>query len=211
MKKIFGSESLKTLKFADFFMNHFFNTLAPLEEKRTYSTKNQNDVSSIWNKFEKIVKKQYSLNELKSFNCATKEQLIAILADNYDIFSKKNPRVEIKTNLTEIQKEFKKYKASDNYAPLEDYDPNLSYEDDPDLGRAFVIYWAYEPGNIDCCKTYWINGKTTDPEVKHIQNLHRADWNYELGLGYYHGNTCLVDYYRKTDKEKLKGEYITDY
>ena len=86
---------------------------------------------------------------------------------------------------------------------LQDYDKDDPYEDDEELGRAFVIYYAYDPADTDLVKVYRVNGKVTNPNTKHEMNLHRMDWNWEFKLGYYHANTCTVEHYRNSGKEEL--------
>jgi len=82
------------------------------------------------------------------------------------------------------------------------------YEDDEELGRAWCIYYAWDPSDTELVKVFRINGKTTDKNVEHEINMHKVDWNYEFKLGYYHANPCLVDYYRKSGKEELMNDFI---
>lgn len=201
MKQLFGNDTLQVVKFVIEF-ERFLSQI-----KKEYSIGNKKDRGYLWNIFSKAVvntKKE----DLKRFHCDTPENLARILGDNYELINGKIGKDYIKTNLTKTQREFKKWSESDEYTPLEDYDPKNPYEDDEELGRAWCIYYAWDPGETEYVKVFRVNGKSTDPNVEHTINMHRVDWNYEFKLGYFHANPTLVENYRKSDKESLKNDFI---
>lgn len=202
MQTVFGKASKQVAEFVKYF-ERFLEKI-----KKEYSILNKTDRGYLWNKFTDALKAAPAISKekLKEFHCDTPENLGRILGDNVDLMNKIIGKPYIKDTLSKKAKEFKEWQSSDKYMALEDYDSEDPYEDDEELGRAFVIYWQYDPGDTSLVKVYRVNGKTTDPNTKHDMNMHRMDWNIETKLGYYHANTCTVEHYRKTDKESLKSE-----
>ena len=203
MKQIFGKATAQVGKFVNYFEKFLSNL------KKEYSVGNKTDRGYLWNIFRHAISaSSVSKEQLKEYHCDTPDNLARILGDNADLINSKIGKNYIKTNLSKAQKEFKTWKETDEYVPLQDYDPNDPYEDDEELGRAWCIYYAWDPGDTELVKVFRINGKTTDKNVEHEINMHRVDWNYEFKLGYYHANPCLVDYYRKSGKEELMNDFI---
>lgn len=205
IKQVFGFISKDLIIFADKFVSSF---LAKINKE--YSLKNKTHRGYIWNIFNNNIGKNTNKELLKKILCTSTNGLCALISDNIDLINSKMSKPYFKVNMSKLQRELKTWKVSDEYVPLEDYDDNDPYEDDEELGRAFIIYYAYDPADKSSLRVYRINGKTTDKNVIHIQNLHRADWAYETKLGYYHANTCTVEYYRKTGKEQLIQDYISN-
>lgn len=205
IKKLFGFINREVFTFADNFIHRFLSKI-----NKEYSLKNKQHRGYLWNIFYNNLGKSTNKELLKKIHFNTPEGLCAFIGDNIDILNSKLDKPYFKSNLTKIQREYNEWKNSDQYVPLEEYDENDPYEDDEELGRAFIIYYAYDPADKSLLRVYRINGKTTDKNVIHIQNLHKADWNYETKLGYFHANTCTVEYYRKTGKEQLIQDYISN-
>ena len=204
MKQLFGKASVQVAKFVAYF-ERFLSKL-----NKEYSVGNKQHRGYLWNIFISTVSSFVSKDTLKEYHCDTPDNLGKILGDNVDIINKVLKKNYIKTDVSKIKRELKQWKETDEYTPLEDYDKDNPYEDDEELGRAFVVYYSWDPGDTDLVKVFRINGKTTDPNVKHEINLHRADWDYEMKLGYYHANACTVEHYRKSGKEELISEFIDD-
>lgn len=206
--QIFGVEvpGAKLARFADDFVAKFLSKI-----KKEYSVSNKQDIGYLWNMFMDSIGKIYPMDLLKKYHCSNSKELAAILGDNLDIINHSIGKNYIKSITEKRFKELKKWKESDEYSPLDDYDPKAEYPDDEERGRAFVVYYAYDPSDTELVKVYYVNGKTTDPNTKHEMNLHRADWSYEHKLGYYHANTCTVEFYRSSGKEELEKQYVDDF
>lgn len=201
MKQVFGTVSAQMAKN---FIPYFERFLGKINKE--YSISNKTDRGYLWNIFKSAVNGLVKDEDLKKYHCDSVDNLARILGNNVELINKKIGKEYIKTNETKTEREFKKWKDTDSYVPLEDYDKNDPYADDEELGRAWCIYYAYDPGDTELVKVFRINGKSTDPNVIHEINMHKVDWKYETGLKYFDANPCLVEHYRSTDKESLKRE-----
>lgn len=202
---LFGKATLQTVQFSDQFIKFLYKI------KKEYSITNKTDRGYLWNMFSDTTGKMVKKEDLEKYKCDNPENLARLLGNNIDIINKILGKEYIKTNLSKTEKEFKQWKDTDEYVPLEDYDKDNPYEDDEELGRAWCIYYANDPGDTELVKVFRINGKLTDPNVVHEINMHRVDWKYETGLKYFDANPCLVKHYRDTDKESLRREiYFED-
>jgi hypothetical protein len=205
MIKLFGKASPQIAQFIDAFTNNFLSSLS-----KKYSLGNKTDRDNLYTKFMKICGNKFDKKFLQSILLSSVNGLSALILDNIDLFNSKLEEPKFVKKESKVERALKQWKTTDEYTPLEEYDEDNEYPDDDENGRAFVIYYAYDPADKESLRVYYINGKTTDPNVKHIQNMHRADWNYETKLGYYHANTCTVEYYRKSGKEQLIQDYISN-
>lgn len=201
MKVMFGKATVQTAKFCQQF-ERFLSKL-----RKEYSINNKQDRGYLWNIFKQTIDAFVNKETLKEFHCDTPDNLARILGDNIEMINKVIGKNYIKDNLAKKKKEFTEWQESDKYMALQDYDKDDPYEEDEELGRAFVIYYAYDPADTDLVKVYRVKGKVTNPNTKHDMNLHRMDWNWEFKLGYYHANTCTVEHYRNSGKEELMREF----
>lgn len=204
IKQLFGKVSLQIMKFTEEFTKFLSNL------NRVYSMSNNTDREFLYTKFKKECGRKFEDKFLKSLLLTSQKGLSALIIDNIDLINSKLDKEYFTKKESKAEKVFKKWKETDEYVPLEPYNENEEYTDDEELGRAFVIYYAYDPADKSLLRVFRVKGKTNDPNVQHIVNLHKADWNYETKLGYNHANTCKVSYYRKTGKEQLIQDYISN-
>ena len=205
IKKMFGKSNAKLALFMNSFQRDFLDNI-----HRKYSLTNKTDRENLYSLFNEKCGKKQDQKFLRSILLSSINGLAALMLDNMDLINAKLGNEYITRKLTKAEKSLRKWKLTDEYVPLQDYDENDEYAEDEELGRAFIIYYAYDPADKSSLKVYRVNGKTTDPNVKHIQNMHKADWNYETKLGYYHANTCTVSHYRKSGKDQLIQDYINN-
>lgn len=89
------------------------------------------------------------------------EYFTIFLLKNMDLINAHAGKDIFTANMSTKEKEYKKWKNSILYTPLEDYDPNKDYNDyyedidDDKPMRAFVIYYAYDPSDTSLVKVFW--------------------------------------------------------
>lgn len=209
MVKMFGKATIKVAKFINYFEKFL------LSIKKEYSITNKQDVDFLYTKLMNALNGSgYTKSDLEEFHCNTPENLKQILGDNIDLINKILQKDYIKTNLSKLKKEYNEYKSNnDEYVPLEDYDKDNEYADDEELGRAWCIYYSWDPSDTSLVKVFRLKGNNSNKnkDFKHKINMCKMDWNEQTKLGYYHANPCLVEYYRKSGKEELMNDYIGEY
>ena len=205
IKKLFGKVNAEISKFVNSFQMDFLDKI-----NKKYSLTNKTDREYLYSLFNNSCGKKFEKKFLQSLLLSSINGLAALILDNIDLINSKLENEYLTKKMTKAEKALKQWKTTDEYVPLEDYDENDEYPNDEELGRAFVIYYAYDPADKSALKVFRINGKTTDPNVKHIINMHKADWNYETKLGYYHANPCTIEHYRKSGKDQLIQDYLSN-
>lgn len=184
--------------------------LASASKKSKYSITNKEDCKKLYSKlvYNKVMQGMFTTaqwNEvLKALNIKNSVDFAAALAANIDEVNAAFSNIELSTNESKITKEYKRWKESSDYTPLEPYNPEDSYEEN-DEGRGFMIYYRWDPSNTDLCYVTRVKGvRGQGGSVDHQLNLARMDWKYETGFNYYTAYTCLVDYYRSAGKDELQ-------
>ena len=207
IKHLFRNVSIspEIIRLMDSFCMNFLGSL-----ERSYSLTNKTDRGYLYNIFKKTIGQKYDKGLLRSLLLSNENCLSSFLLDNIDLINSKSKKELLTQKMNKFERKLKEWKENPNYIPLEEYDEDDEYLDDEELGRAFVIYYAYDPSDKSSLRVFRVNGKTTDPKVKHIINLCKADWNYETKLGYYHANPCTVEHYRKSNKDQLIQDFINN-
>ena len=200
--EVFGKCTPKLVQFCDSMVNDFLMNLS-----RDYSLDSERDRKFLWKRFNDTVGKHVDAELLKEIFCISAYGLATILADNMELFNRRTKSDNLKSGLAKKRKEFEEWldqqKADNCWFPLEDYNEDDDYDEDEERGRAFIIYYAYDPADTEVAKVFRVKGKTSSKAVQHMINMYKMAWNYETRLGYYHANPCTVDYYRKTGKDEL--------
>ena len=190
--------------------------LASAGKKSKYSLTNKEDAKKLYAKLvnNKVMQGMFTTDQwnkiLSALNIKTSVGFATALAANIDEVNSAFRSIELNTNESAVVKEYKRWKESSDYTPLEDYNPEDSYEENED-GRAFIIYYRWDPSNIELCKVTRVKGvRGQGGSVDHQLNLARIDWRYETGFNYYTAYTCLVDYYRSAGKDELQSDNDID-
>ena len=205
MIKLFGKASAKIAQFTESFTLKFLSNIS-----KKYSLTNKENISALYTKFSNSCGKKFDKEFLKSIFMSSENSFGRILLDNIDLINSKLEENYLSRRETKGEKAYKKLKGTPQYNPLQEYDENDEYTFDEDEGRAFIIYYAYDPADKSLLRVFRVKGKTTDPSTVSIINAHKAEWNYETKLGYFHANPCLVENYRKSGKEQLIQDYISN-
>lgn len=151
---------------------------------------------------------------LKEFGIVDGKSLAKLLIDNKEKLEKSDWNLyPIKSfDKKEIEKEYEKWKNSDDYTPGKKLDKS-KYKDssEEELKRVLVVYDRMDPGNEDTVIEYQFTGKRTK-ENNHQSNMRKMDWAKETGLDYWsNANTILLsNYLKKTDAELAKREIPFD-
>lgn len=198
IKQIFRINGLtiSTIKFADDFARLFLGII-----NKPYNLNSKTHKQWLYTKFMGTCGRQH-MKSLRDLRISTFDEFCAMLNDSADILNKSMDYPFFSTNISKLRREFSEYKIGDKYIPLEEYDAEEDYLDDEEKGRAFVVYYQYDPSNAALVRVFRINGCTTDKNVLHEMRMHRFDWHLEFGLGYYHSNVCLLSHYRQQKENK---------
>lgn len=179
--------------------------------KKRYSFTNKTDLKQMFDDFFKDAK--ISRSTLKEFGLISGAAIADLITINHDeLVNDGWDFRSIKTfDETEREKEYKKWKKSDDYVvgkKLRDT-TDLSDEPEDELKRTIVIYDANWPGNPETTFEYDFygkRGKSTDHQV----NMLRVDFHHLTGINYYDARAELLTNYLKKDEEALKKKEIWD-
>lgn len=211
-KEIFNLDKLNKDSI-EFIMNDFIGFLGTIKKK--YSVTNSTDVKFLFSKLKNYMVNKYgseskALELMNKCNVGNKNALAIRLGSDIDLMNNIIGAPNITSNESKLKREYKAWKSSDEYDNLKEYNENDPYEDDEDIGRAWCIYYSCEPKDTSKVKVFYINGKTSDPNVMHQINMHRVDWCYtvdDMKKNYFKANPILVSSYRKKSVDDLKNYY----
>lgn len=179
--------------------------------KKRYSFTNKTDLKQMFDDF--VSYSGISRSTLKEFGLISGAAIADLITKQHDeLVNDGWDFRSIKTfDETEREREYKKWKNSDDYVEgkkLRD-EKELSDEPEDELKRTLVVYNADWPGNPDTTLEYDFygkRGKSTDHQV----NMIRVDYHYRTGINYYKANAELLSNYLKKDEEALKKKEIWD-
>ena len=180
--------------------------------KKRYSLNSKNEIEKLFNDFIKFA--ELDLKLLKEFGIINGKSLAKLLINNKEKIEKEKWNLNaIKSfDKKEIEKEYEKWKNSDDYTPGKKLDKS-KYKDasEEELKRVLVVYDRMDPGNEATVIEYDFNGKRTK-ENSHQSNMRKMDWAKETGLDYWkNANTILLsNYLKKSDAELAKREVAFD-
>ena len=179
--------------------------------KKRYSFNNKTDVKNFFTDYCSYTK--LTRSDLKELGITDGKDLINLIASKKDELEKEGFNLKtIKSfDETELQKEYKAWKKSDDYIEGKKFNRKEAEEESEDeLKRTLVIYYSEHPGNEDTTLEYEFTGKI-GKTTQHQINMFKMDWHYETGLKYYDARPILLsNYLKKSDEELAKREYWTD-
>jgi len=166
------------------------------------------------------LRNKYGRAILTKYDIDTYEKFAKFLFDNASTLCDENGKYkwgEIKNikqfNLSEREKEYKKWKDSDNYTPghkwdKDDFDPSKEE-------RTIVVYDRWDGENQELIYEYPITGKIGTPETDRQINLCRVDWCYQNGFSpskkYFDAYPKLaVNYYKYGPAKQEEGFNFDD-
>ena len=131
---------------------------------------------------------------LRKFEITGPESLSKFMHDNAKKFEEYHLNIFVfkDFNDSEAEKEYKKWKSSDEYVD------NMSDEDaEKYKGRMLVIYDRHNPASHIIKQFDGVRGKST----AHLVNMFRMDFKHETGTKYYDCYDILYDNYIKGGKD----------
>lgn len=188
-------------------LKSFFNN-----SKKRYSFENQTDIKQMYNDFVKYARLDNKV--LKEFNIVDGKTIVYLIVNNKEALEAAGWNFNcIKSfDESEMEKEYKSWKNSDNYVEGKKFNrEEYKDADEEELKRILVVYDRNDPGNEDTVIEYEFTGKRTK-ENSHQANMCKMDWAYSTGLDYWkNANTILLsNYLKKTDAELAKREVVFD-
>lgn len=178
-----------------------------MHSKKRYSFTNKNDLEQFFKDF--VSYSKISKDVLKEFGLISGSKIADLITKHHDELVNDGWNFKsIKSfDETEREKEYKKWKKSDDYVEGKKLRDERELSDENELKRTLVVYDADWPGNPDTTLEYDFygkRGKLTDHQV----NMIRVDYHYRTGINYYKANTALLSNYLKKDEEALKKKEI---
>ena len=178
-----------------------------MHSKKRYSFTNKNDLEQFFKDF--VSYSKISKDVLKEFGLISGSVIADLITKHHDELVNDGWNFKsIKSfDETEREKEYKKWKKSDDYVEGKKLRDERELSDENELKRTLVVYDADWPGNPDTTLEYDFygkRGKLTDHQV----NMIRVDYHYRTGINYYKANTALLSNYLKKDEEALKKKEI---
>lgn len=180
---------------------------------KRYSFNNKQDLQSFFKDF-CTKKSNITKNDLKAFGLYDGKDIAKLIIAKKDELEKDGWNFDaIKSfDETEQQKEYKKWKSSDDYVEGKKFDKDKYKDADEDeLTRTLIIYDKNYPGDPDTTLEFDFYGKRSADNMKQVHML-RMEWRYLTGGKYYDAREILLsNYLKKSDAELAKREIaLTD-
>lgn len=179
--------------------------------KKRYSFNNKQDLEKLFKDY--LDYTHLTWKDVKNFGIVDGASIADLIIRNKEALEKDGWKFDNISSFdeTKMQKEYKKWKNSDDYVQGKRLDKS-EYDDanDEDLVRTLVVYDANDPSNPETTLEYDFEGKrgkATDHQV----NMIKMDWKYETGLKYYDARPILLsNYLKKSDAELEKVSAFND-
>ena len=197
IKEMCGKTTIETVTFADLFAREFCGKLDD-----TYSLSNKSDQARLWRIFRDRVSGRGNSVVLKMLHLNSEAGLMSFLRAHVELINGLATRGSI--DILPSVSHYNSNGPTDVKGVLEIYNPQASYADNPKRGRAYIVYSADDPENLELARVFWLrNGRRLGSNTR-IGNLYRKDWSIKMGISYLKANSCSVKYYR-TRKFNLVG------
>lgn len=179
--------------------------------KTRYSFNNKQDLDKFFKAFCEYSK--ISNTDLKAFGITDGASIARLLINKKEDLEKEGWKFDaIKSfDETEMQKEYKAWKASDDYAEGKKFNrDDYKDADEETLVRTLVVYDVNDPGNPETTLQYDYEGKR-NKDNEHQTNMRKMDWHYATNLKYYDARPILLsNYLKKSDEELAKRDVMDD-
>lgn len=183
---------------------------------KKYSINSKTDIKQVYDDFLNYCAKGSNTRGVKSetlkeVGITDGKELLNLIVNHADELEKDKVDINKFFKMTQLEKDYKSWKKSDDYSKGEKYNPEEDDdENEEELKRTLLIYNAKDPGNNDDIRKYDFYGKM-GKSTAHQVNMRKMDWKYDTGLNYYDARPILQYNYRKKSKEELeKVEFIDD-
>lgn len=186
------------------FVDQFFKNLEQLNQKYSLTAPQKGEAERLYGSLVGKINCEDVANIKAELHLTNPASLYALLIENVDAFNEcAGKKIFVTNKSVTTEREYKKWKESDSYTPLEDYDPNKEYYEDEEHGRPVVIYYRWDPFSSTDTKVTYVKGSMADPNTEHQINMAKVDWHYATGNNYMTAYPILLTNYRAKDKDAL--------
>lgn len=170
-------------------VNILDSTFQELQSDRIYSLDNQSDCDKIYAKFKEQCKRlgtpKMIANKLAAIGIKDARTFRGFILSNHDKFEKYHFKIDwvMQWNETEAEKQFKKWKDSNDYVD--------AIDDESAKERYLVVYDRWDPEHHEVYPFVGKRGKHTDHQV----NMLRFKFHYDEDVKYYDCYSILFKNY----------------
>lgn len=178
--------------------------------KTSYSFNNKADLEKFYKAFKDYAK--LDISDLKEFGIVDAVTLANLIITNREKLQEAGWKLDKIKSFDESarQKEYKKWKASDDYVEGKAFSrKDAEDESEDELERTMVVYHCDDPGNDAMIREYTFKGKVTRENQRQVSMI-KMDWAYQTDSDYYDARPILLSNYLKKSDAELEARTAVD-